>query len=242
MTGTTRMDTDGLCVKTRCSNVSRSETHEAETSRLGYARGVTNRFRDDAHRRMRTAALDAAAEEVLARGWEGLQMRAVAQRIGVSRQTLYNAFTSKHGLAEALTMRTTDQFLDGVEEGMRRHHDVRASVRDAVAFCLEKAAADPLFRAYLTAEGSREFLPLLTSDGAPVVAACRERVAAALHARHPELDAQDVAVAAETVVRLALSHMLLPLHPADQVADHVADVTARFLGHDRQRSTVGASS
>lgn len=196
---------------------------------MSYARGVTSRFRDSAHQRMREAALDAAAEDVVAHGWDGLQMRGIAQRLGISRQTLYNAFTSKHGLAEALIMRTTAEFLDGVERHLRGHDDLRASLRAAVVFSLDKAAYDPLFRAYLTGEGSREFLPLLTSDGAPVVAACRERIVATLLDDRPDLDAVEVTTAAETVVRLALSHILLPLHHAGEVADMVADTAVRYL-------------
>lgn len=190
---------------------------------------MPNRFRDDAHRRMRDAALDAAAEDVVARGWDGLQMRAIAQRLGVSRQTLYNAFTSKHGLAEALIMRTTREFLDGVEAAMREHDELGASVRAAVAFSLRRTETDRLFQAYLTGDSSQEFLPLLTSDGGPVVVAGRDRVAATLRDQHPALDAGAADAAGELIVRLTLSHMLSPLHPADVVADLVAAAAQGYL-------------
>lgn len=190
---------------------------------------MSNRFRDAAHQQMRQAALGAAAEEVVARGWSGLQMQTVANRVGVSRQTLYNAFGSKHGLAQALVMRHASLFLDGVEAAMSRHERLHDRWTAAVQFTLDAAAEDPLFKAVLLDDSSEEFLPLLTSEGAPVLVTARQRLADFLVRMHAELDPADVGVAVETMVRLTLSHIVLPLHPSEQVADQVATMATRYL-------------
>ncbi len=190
-------------------------------SRLGR---VTTAYRDSARRLMRDAALDVAAEEVLTHGWDGLQMRAVATRIGVSRQTLYNTFGDKHGLAHALIMRLLDRFLDGIDTAVAGEDTLRARWEATVRFTLEKAVDEPLLRAVLTGTSSDEFLPLLTSDGAPVITRARDRVATTMHAHHPELDPVALGQVAESVTRLTISHIVLPLHPPHEVAAHLADL------------------
>lgn len=191
---------------------------------------MPNQFRDTAHQRMLDAALDAAADEVISRGWSGLRMRAIAEQIGVSRQTLYTAFSDKHGVARALVMRHNDRFLAGVGQAIGAHRELRAQLAAAVRFTLDTAADDPLFKAVLAAESSEEFLPLITSGGAPIIVAARERLSATFLALHPDLQRGELEVAAETVTRLTLSHILLPLHPTECVAEQIAELASRFLG------------
>lgn len=177
---------------------------------------------------LREAMLDAAADAVLARGWDGLRLNAVATSAGVSRQTLYNTFGSKEGLARALTVRTTEQYLNGVETALRAHADLHNQLWAAVDYTLTKAAQDPLFKAFLLAENSETFLPLLTSDGEPVVAAARARITGVLAETHPRLDRDGLAVAGESVTRLTLSHIVLPLHPPEIVAEQIARIGHRI--------------
>ncbi len=193
-------------------------------------RDVTTPYRDSARRLMRDAALDVAAEEVLAHGWDGLQMRAVATRIGVSRQTLYNAFGDKHGLADALIMRLLDAFLDGIDAAIARESTLRDRWEATVRFVLETAVDEPLLRAVLTGTSSDEFLPLLTSDGGPLVTRARDHVAATMAAHHPELDRTSLTRTAESVTRLVISHIVLPLHPPGEVAPHLADLAVADAG------------
>ncbi|HZZ47123.1 MAG TPA: TetR family transcriptional regulator [Pseudonocardia sp.] len=190
---------------------------------------MPNQFRDDAHQRMLDAALDAATDEVITRGWTGLRMRAIAEQIGISRQTLYNAFSDKHGIAQALVDRHNARFLAGVEHAVRGEPELRARWAAAVRYTLRTAAEDPLFKAILDAESSEEFLPLITSGGEPVVVGARERLTAIFGELHPDLDRVDLEAIAEMVTRLTLSHIVLPLHPIDTVAGQLGDLAVRYL-------------
>ncbi len=190
---------------------------------------VPNQFRDTAHERMLEAALDAATDEVISRGWNGLRMSAIAERIGVSRQTLYNTFSGKHGIAQALVMRHNNRFLAGIDREISAHHEMRAQWVAAVRYTLDTAAARPLFKAILTADSSEAFLPLITTGAAPIVVTARQRLCETFLSLHPDLDPEDLEVAAETVTRLTLSHILLPLHPTERVAEQIADLAIRFL-------------
>ncbi|MBT2527578.1 TetR/AcrR family transcriptional regulator [Streptomyces sp. ISL-99] len=63
----------------------------------------------------REALLDAALTALAPRPWSGVRMVGVAAAAGVSRQTLYNEFGSKDGLARALVRREAGGYLAGVE-------------------------------------------------------------------------------------------------------------------------------
>lgn len=178
---------------------------------------------------MRADALDVAEAIVLDRGYRGLRMQEIADRVGVARQTLYGEFSSKHGLASALVLRLTGQFLDGIDEALAAHQDVRDSWQSAARYTFDAAADNPLLKAVLVGDGSGELLPLLTSRAAPVVREATDRLVAQVCQRWPHIDRVDAGIAAEAATRLALSHLVLPLHPPEVVAEHIAELTVRFL-------------
>ncbi|MBN9097857.1 MULTISPECIES: TetR family transcriptional regulator [unclassified Pseudonocardia] len=186
---------------------------------------------DRTHALMRDEALSAATQLLLAGGYRGLRLQDVADRIGVSRQTLYNEFGSKRGLAAALVLRLTERFLDDIEAALGSEDDLYAAWAAAVRLTIETAATDPLLKTLLTGVGSEEMLPLLTTESEPVVQAARDRAGAYVMRRWPDLDPPDVTAAAEVATRLAISHVVVPLHTAEFVAAQVATVVVRFLGH-----------
>lgn len=197
---------------------------------------MTGPYRERAHQLMREAVLDAAAEEVVARGWRGLQMSAIAEAAQVSRATLYKAFGDKHQLSEALVLRHVERLLDAITADMAGQ-PLREQWRLAALGTLRAATADPLVKAVLLSDSSDEFLPLLTTRGAPVLDLSVERLTAAVTGEHPSLDPADVRSVADAMTRLVLSHLVLPRGSLDQVADQVADLAARFLDHLRTPST-----
>jgi AcrR family transcriptional regulator len=202
---------------------------------------VAGTYRELARERFRADALDAAGEAVVAHGWRALQMREIAGRVGVSRQTLHNEFGSKHCLARALVMRLTAEFLDGVEGELTAAADPAGAWSAAVRYTLDTAADKPLMKSLFLAQSSDEFLPLLTVDGAPIVDAARDRIIAVLARRWPRWEAADLAVAAESVVRLTLSHIMLPLHPTEEVAEQTSRLAMGLLGPPDARPSTGTS-
>ncbi|MFF5500626.1 TetR/AcrR family transcriptional regulator [Streptomyces roseolus] len=62
----------------------------------------------------REALLDAALAALSRQPWSAVRMADLAVAARVSRQTLYNEFGSKEGLARALVRREADSYLDGV--------------------------------------------------------------------------------------------------------------------------------
>ncbi|WP_345424775.1 TetR/AcrR family transcriptional regulator [Actinomycetospora chlora] len=187
-------------------------------------------FADRTRGLVRNEALERAAELLVAGGWRGLRLQDVADGIGVSRQTLYNEFASKQGLAAALVLRRTEEFLAQLEAALEGEDDIHRAWASSVRTTLDTVGRDPLLRALLTGQGAQELLPLLTSEAEPLVTAARDRGADFLLRRRPELDVATATAAAEIAARLTISHVVLPLHPPDVVADQVATTVVRYLG------------
>ncbi|MCM2426285.1 TetR family transcriptional regulator [Streptomyces sp. RKAG337] len=119
----------------------------------------------------RESLLDAALAALGARPWAAVRMVDVALSAGVSRQTLYNEFSSKDGLARALARREADTFLAGVEnalaEAERQGADAGDCFAAAAAWTLHSARRSPLVRATLTGCRS-ERLPAVAAAGIPL--------------------------------------------------------------------------
>jgi AcrR family transcriptional regulator len=186
------------------------------------------RYVDRAKASLRDELLDATAALLVDGGWAGLTVGKVADRVGVSRQTVYNEFGDKPGLVTALAVRETERFCDGVDAALASAPDPHAAVLAAVSFALRAAGDDPLVKAVV--HGDDALLPLVTSRGEPVLVAIRERLRHALSERWPEYGDPDAAVACDAVARLVVSHLVLPLQPPDEVARDVARAAARLLG------------
>ncbi|WP_289009581.1 TetR family transcriptional regulator [uncultured Thermomonospora sp.] len=181
-------------------------------------------------RSLRDALLDAFAELLPLRGYRGVRMQDVADAVGVSRQTVYNEFGDKWGLAQALMIRRNEQYLDGIDQVFRRHDDLYEAVAAAVAYTLEMSADDPVSKAVLTGSGGEELLPLMTTQAEPVLFGARTRLIEHVAAQWPQLDRRALAEVADAAIRLTMSHMLLPADPPEQVARQIARMVARYLG------------
>jgi AcrR family transcriptional regulator len=181
---------------------------------------------------LRQELLDAAARLIVERGYRRMRMQDVAASAAVSRQTVYNEFGDKWGLAKALMLRENDRYLDGVSRALTRHTELYAAVAAAVSYTLETASEDPLKKAVLTGAGDGELhlLPLLTTEAEPLIFAAQDRIARQVSRRWPRLASNEVAAITEMVVRLTVSHIVSPTDPPEIVAHQLARLTVLYLG------------
>ncbi|MFF1957671.1 TetR/AcrR family transcriptional regulator [Streptomyces sp. NPDC058220] len=98
----------------------------------------------------REALLDAALSALTDLPWSAVRMVDVASAAGVSRQTLYNEFGSKDGLARALVRREADVYLHGVERLLAEWADPADRLVAVAERTVREARARPLLRALLT--------------------------------------------------------------------------------------------
>ncbi|MHB8451679.1 MAG: TetR family transcriptional regulator [Mycobacteriales bacterium] len=182
-------------------------------------------------RPLREALLDAAYDAAVGGEWDATRMADVAAVAGVSRQTLYNEFGSKDGLARAVVLRETHRFLDGVHEVLDAHRSdgIAVAVSEAALYTFRRAADDPLTKAILTSARGESLLPFLTTRSEPVLVASRNAIVGFVLDARPELDAAEVGMIAEAAVRLTVSHIVLPLSPVEAVAHQLGQIVDRYL-------------
>lgn len=181
-------------------------------------------FTDRTKASLREALLDAAADLLPDRGHAGLRMADVAAKAGVSRQTVYNEFGNKAALTQAVALRTAAEFLDGIRQRFETADGLLAGIHHAVVYTIEHARENRLVAAALGTEAGEDLLPLLTSRGEPILTAAADLAAEQYREFEPGLSAEAAALLAETVVRLSLSHLVLPTHSATEAADAVTAV------------------
>jgi AcrR family transcriptional regulator len=188
-------------------------------------------YRQEKRRQLREAIVGAARELAVAQGWAAVKMAEVADRVGVSRQTVYNEFRTKAGLAEALAEQEISRFVTGVRGELLAHGaDVRAAGAAAILRTLTEAADNPLIKTILTGtDGDDGLLPYLTTRSELVLTTASAVVREWAVQYLPGLGAGVVDTAAESIVRLVLSHVVLPSAPAEHTAAVLADTLVRLL-------------
>ena len=163
--------------------------------------------------------LVAAAEMTAESGWSRVTMAALAERVGVSRQTVYNEWGSRDRLAEAMVLRELGAFLDEVDAGFDAYPgDLEAAVAEAIARVLGLARINPLLRAIVTAThgAETELVPLLTTRADVIIAVASERVRDRL-VDYPGVRRPAVDVTVDLLVRTVLSHVMQPGAQVDAV-------------------------
>src|SRR5690606_30639590 len=67
---------------------------------------------------LRNSVLDAMRELLRERDWGKITVADVAGQAGISRQTLYNEFTSRTGLLQAYAVRLADELVEHVRKAV----------------------------------------------------------------------------------------------------------------------------
>lgn len=183
--------------------------------------------------RLRELALDAARRVVLERGWAAVRMGAIATEIGISRQSLHAEFGTKDDLGNALVLRETAEFFDGMRTRLADHPgDLAGAVSAAVCYMVSVARGNPLLETILTrapAGADMSLLSLLTIHGEPLIENAVTIVCEWVGEQWPSADPADVRLMVESVVRLCLSHILTPTKTPAEVAADLAVVACRCL-------------
>lgn len=180
---------------------------------------------------LREALLERAGELLCTGGYAGLRMADVAAAAGVSRQTVYNEFGSKMALVQAVTLRTTAEFLEGIRTRFEAAPDLLTGIHQAVVHTIEHGRENQLVASALGTQAGEDLLPFLTTRGEPILSAAAELAAAHYREFLPALDQRSADLLAETTTRLTLSHLVLPTHSAAEAADRVCAVLAPAIAH-----------
>jgi AcrR family transcriptional regulator len=178
---------------------------------------------------LRDSILDAVGELLAEKPWTGVTMAAVAKRAGVSRQTLYNAFGNREELAQAYLMREAGRFLAAVEEAVTANaDDARRALASSAELFLSLVGTHPMVRALSTQEGE-ELVALATVRGGALLTGMTDQLGELIVATWPQVDPEGARLLAATLVRLAISHAVLPTAPPEETAADIVRILGPFI-------------
>ncbi len=172
---------------------------------------------------LRDSVLDAMRELLTRRDWSSITLAAVAAAAGVSRQTIYNEFGSRQGLAQGYAIRLADRLVDAVERAMSDNvGDIHAALLEGFRSFFSESAADPLVISLLTGAAKPDLLQIITIDSGPIITRCSARLTTSFMHSWVKVSEDDAGILARAVVRLAISYVSMPPEADHDVAADLA--------------------
>lgn len=178
---------------------------------------------------LRDSILDGMRELLLTRDWAQITLSDVAEAAGISRQTIYNEFGSRQGLAQAYAMRLADGLVDQINDAIHGNvGDVYAAFLQGFRDFFAESAADPLVISLLTGTSKPDLLQLITTDSAPIITHCSSRLTGSFMSSWVRCSEEDAGVLARAIVRLAMSYISMPPEADHDVARDLARLMTPF--------------
>ncbi|MBV9320780.1 MAG: TetR family transcriptional regulator [Mycobacterium sp.] len=172
---------------------------------------------------LRDSVLDAMRELLLSRDWSAITLADVARAAGISRQTIYNEFGSRQGLAQGYALRLADRLVGAVDDAISSNvGDVYAAFLQGFRTFFSESAADPLVLSLLTGVAKPDLLQLITTDSGPIISRCSQRLTATFQHSWLKASDEDAGILARAIVRLAMSYVSMPPEADHDVAADLA--------------------
>jgi AcrR family transcriptional regulator len=172
---------------------------------------------------LRDSVLDAMRELLGTRDWSAITLAAVAGAAGVSRQTIYNEFGSRQGLAQGYALRLADRLVDAVEGAIYRNvGDVYAAFLEGFRSFFSESAADPLVISLLSGAAKPDLLQIITTGSGPIITHCSQRLTSSFMHSWVTASEEDAGILARAIVRLAIGYVSMPPEADHDVAADLA--------------------
>ena len=178
---------------------------------------------------LRDSILDGMRELLLTRDWSSITLSAVAQAAGISRQTIYNEFGSRQGLAQGYALRLADRLVGAVDDAIQGNvGDIYAAFSEGFRAFFIESAADPLVISLLTGASKPDLLQLITTDSAPIITRSSQRLTSTFMHSWVRASEEDAGVLARAIVRLCMSYVSMPPEADHDVARDLARLMSPF--------------
>lgn len=182
-----------------------------------------------ADNQLRDVILDGMRAQLLTKDWSAITLSDVARAAGVSRQTIYNEFGSRKGLAQGYAMRLADRLVDEIDGAINGNiGDVHGAFLSGFRAFFVNSAADPLVISLLSGEAKPDLLQIITTDSAPIITHCSARLSEAFMESWVHTTSDDAGVLARAIVRLAISYVAMPPEADHDVAADLARLMTPF--------------
>jgi AcrR family transcriptional regulator len=178
---------------------------------------------------LRDSVLDAMRDLLLTRDWSAITLSDVARAAGISRQTIYNEFNSRQGLAQGYALRLADGLVDAVHAALDANvGNIYEAFLQGFRSFFSEMAADPLVISLLTGVAKPDLLQIITTDSAPIITRASERLTTAFIQTWVATSDEDAGVLARAIVRVALSYVSMPPEANHDVARDLARLMTPF--------------
>ena len=172
---------------------------------------------------LRDSVLEAMRELLLSRDWSAITLADVARAAGLSRQTIYNEFGSRQGLAQGYALRLADRLVNAVGDAIYSNvGDVYAAFLQGFRAFFSESAADPLVISLLSGVAKPDLLQIITTDSGPIITHCSARLTSSFMHSWVKASEDDAGMLARAIVRLALSYVSMPPEADHDVAADLA--------------------
>lgn len=196
---------------------------------VGRSRNARVSYAEASRVLLRESVLGAMRELLLDGDWSTITLSDVAKTAGVSRQTIYNEFGSRQGLAQAYAMRLADRLVGAVAGAIDTNvGNVYAAFLEGFRAFFADSAADPLVISLLSGEAKPDLLQLITTDSGPIITHCSTRLTESFIDSWVGTTAEDAGVLARAIVRLAMSYVSMPPEADHDVAADLARLMTPF--------------
>ncbi len=173
--------------------------------------------------------LDGMRELLLVRDWSSITLSDVAKAAGISRQTIYNEFGSRQGLAQGYALRLADRLVDQINDAIKDNvGDIYAAFLQGFRDFFAESAADPLVISLLSGSSKPDLLQIITTDSAPIISRCSARLTESFMEGWVATSREDAGVLARAIVRLAMSYVSMPPEADHDVAQDLARLMSPF--------------
>lgn len=178
---------------------------------------------------LRDLVLDAMRDLLLTKDWSSITLSDVAKTAGISRQTIYNEFGSRQGLAQGYALRLADRLVDAVELAIDGNvGDIYAALLQGFRAFFSESASDPLVISLLTGSAKPDLLQIITTDSAPIISRSSSRLTSSFLHSWVQASGEDAGVLARAIVRLAMSYVSMPPEADHDVAADLARLMTPF--------------
>jgi AcrR family transcriptional regulator len=178
---------------------------------------------------LRDLVLDAMRDLLGNKDWSSITLADVAKVAGISRQTIYNEFGSRQGLAQGYALRLADSLVDAVDEAIQSNvGDIEAAFLEGFRSFFLESASDPLVISLLTGAAKPDLLQIITTDSAPIIARSSSRLTESFRHSWVQASEEDSGVLARAIVRLAMSYVSMPPEADHDVARDLARLMTPF--------------
>ncbi|MCV7355789.1 TetR family transcriptional regulator AlkX [Mycolicibacterium fluoranthenivorans] len=178
---------------------------------------------------LRDSILDGMREQLLVRDWSSITLTDVARAAGISRQTIYNEFGSRQGLAEGYALRLADRLVDAVAHAINRNvGQVYDAFLEGFRAFFAESASDPLVISLLTGAAKPDLLQIITIGSGPIISRCSTRLQETFQSSWIRSSDEDAGVLARAIVRLAMSYVSMPPEADHDVARDLARLMSPF--------------